>query len=390
MDKIDEWSIQKRWNPFNSYKLMAQVYRWSMIKRGEAIPQPALVTVDPINSCNFNCSWCNSARVKNRGGAISKQTLVRLADVLGEWHGSPHWSKGVGAVCIAGGGEPLLNKDIGVFIEHCYKRGIEIGVVTNGYYIDRFIEPLSLCTFVGVSLDAGSEITFNNLKGLPNTSGALRKILSNIEKLVEFSKKQKNRLGNDSPGYGVSYKFLLCNQNVNEVYQSVRLAKEIGCKNFHLRPVGATWFDLSLDRNFIDEDLPQKLTEELERARKLETLDFGVYAVTHKFGEQFDRTHQFYRCHAIFMSCVFMPPSNINKPDAITVGLCPDRRGDSDLELVRDLEDVKKITELWGSQSHWAIQDNINVENCPRCTCQPHNQIFEQVIEKDLMTYRFI
>ena len=390
MTKIDEWSIRKRWNPFNSYKLMAQVYRWSLIKRGEPMPQPALVTVDPINSCNFNCPWCNSAVVKNRGEAISKQTLVRLAEFLCEWQGSPHWPKGVEAVCIAGGGEPLLHKDIGIFIEHCYKRGIEIGVVTNGYYIDKLLEPLSLCTWVGVSIDAGNEKTFNSLKGLPDNSGAFKKILRNIEKLAEFSQKRKTRLGSDSLGYGVSYKYLLSNQNVNEVYQAAKIAKEIGCKNFHLRPVGATWFDLSIDRKFIDNELPQKLAKEVEKSRELETLDFGVYAVTHKFGDQFERVHQFHLCHAIFMTCVFMPPTNANKKDAITVGVCCDRRGDPKSELARDLEDVEKTAELWGSQSHWAIFDRINIEDCPRCTYQPHNQIYEQVIEKDLMTYRFI
>lgn len=390
MNNIDEWSIQKRWNPFNSYKLLSQVYRWNMIKRGELLPQPALVTIDPINSCNFNCPWCNSARVTDRGTSISKQTLVHLAKFLCEWQGSPHWPKGVEAVCIAGGGEPLLNKDIGIFIEHCCKRGIEVGVVTNGYYIDKFIEPLSLCTWVGVSVDASNEITYNKLKGINNDSGTMGKVLDNIEFLVNYSKKHNTRLGNDSPGYGVSYKFLLSNQNVREVYQSANIAKGIGCKNFHLRPVGATWFDLSLDKNYIDKDLSLILVKELEKARTLETLTFGVYAVTHKFGDQFDRIHQFRMCHAIFMTCVIMPALDSNKPEAFTLGLCCDRRGDHNLELASDIEDVRQIGELWGGESHWDIYDNINIENCPRCTYQPHNQIFEQVIERDLMTYRFI
>ena len=56
-----EWSVHKKWNPFNSYKLLAHVPRWSLIKRGQPIPQPALVTVDPINRCNLRCQWCTPA-----------------------------------------------------------------------------------------------------------------------------------------------------------------------------------------------------------------------------------------------------------------------------------------------------------------------------------------
>jgi hypothetical protein len=177
---------------------------------------------------------------------------------------------------------------------------------------------------------------------------------------------------------------------VNEVYQSAKIAKDIGCNNFHLRPVGAAWFDLSMDKAFSDKDLPKRLFEQIEKARELENPDFSVYAVTHKFGDQFEKLHEFGACHAIFMTCLFMPPEDSNKKDAITLGLCCDRRGDSKLELIRDLADVEKTADFWGSEAHWEIFDRIKVDECPRCTYQPHNQIYEQVIQRDLMTYRFI
>lgn len=390
MAKIDEWSIQKRWNPFNSYKLLTQVYRWKLIKKGRPIPQPALVTVDPINSCNFRCPWCNSAKVTSSSSKISRKSLLRLADFLSNWKGSPEWYGGVEAVCVAGGGEPLMHEDIGDFIERCRENGIEVGVVTNGYYIDRFLEPLSLCTWVGVSIDAGTPFTFNKIKGLPDSSDAFDRVIENIRRLVDYSKSKSATLASESPGYGVSYKYLLSIQNVDEVYKAASIAKSIGCKNFHLRPVGATWFDLDLDKKFISHDLAAKLEAQISKARELEEKNFGVYAVTHKFGDQFQRSHQFHTCHAIFMTCVFMPPVNKGKKDAITIGLCCDRRGDPKLELARDLENIEDLAALWGSEHHWAIFENLNIDECPRCTYQPHNQIFEQVIEKDLMTYKFI
>jgi len=149
MDKksFQEWSAGKRWNPFNSFKLLAQVYRWEKIARGASIPQPVLVTVDPINLCNLQCVWCNSGRVlDSRDRRLSGNALDRIADFLPVWRGSPDWPAGVEAVCLAGGGEPLLNRNTGAFIDRLAAHQIESGVVTNGLNINDHLESLTRCT----------------------------------------------------------------------------------------------------------------------------------------------------------------------------------------------------------------------------------------------------
>jgi hypothetical protein len=52
--------------------------------------------------------------------------------------------------------------------------------------------------------------------------------------------------------------------------------------------------------------------------------------------------------------------------------------------------DVNEVSKLWGSKKHWGIFDKIKVGACPRCTYQPHNQVYEHVILNDSMTYKFI
>ena len=79
-----------------------------------------------------------------------------------------------------------------------------------------------------------------------------------------------------------------------------------------------------------------------------------------------------------------------NSEDKFNLGLCCDRRGDDLLMLGDSLSSVDDIASLWGSSKHWDIFDKIKVNECPRCTYQPHNKIFEHVIEDDNMTYRFI
>lgn len=384
---MKEWAPAKKWNPFNSYKLLAQIYRWRLIERGHRLPQPALVTVDPINACNLSCAWCNASYIlKERQQKISRQALLDLASFLADWKGSPEWPAGVEGVCIAGGGEPLLHPDIGLFIEACVKRGVEVGIVTNGAFIDKFIEPLSMCTWVGVSVDAGSDKTYKKLKG----KSIFTKVCDNIALLNDYIHRTPCQLSTDQPGYGISYKFLLYNGNIHDVLPAVETAKRIGCKNFHLRPAGISWDKVgSATERIFDPGVRSELALQLEKARALEDDHFGVYGITHKFDPELNAANHFSTCHAVFMTAVFMPPRNSNN-EKFTLGLCCDRRGDQHLEYKGHLTDFKQVEDFWGSEQHWKIFDKINIKQCPRCTYQPHNQIFEHVIQQDSMTYKFI
>lgn len=90
------------------------------------------------------------------------------------------------------------------------------------------------------------------------------------------------------------------------------------------------------------------------------------------------------------MTAVFMPPTDPAAAHAVDVGLCCDRRGDPRLLLGANVSDLGEVARLWGSEAHWALRSRIRLSRCPRCTYQPHNQIFEQVILNDAMTFSFI
>ena len=78
-----EWSDARKWNPYNSYKLLAHVERWKHIKKGAKIPAPVLITVDPANVCNLNCEWCNARYImSNRHNMLSEKMLENIADFL--------------------------------------------------------------------------------------------------------------------------------------------------------------------------------------------------------------------------------------------------------------------------------------------------------------------
>ena len=391
-----EWTPAKRWNPFNSHKLLSHVTRWAEIKRNREVPPPVLVTVDPTNVCNLKCVWCNAEYIRTiRHNSLSAQAMNNLADFLAGWrHRNDPNGYGVEAVCIAGGGEPLLNPGTPQLIDRLVANDIQVGIVTNGLNISSAVDSLSQCTWVGVSVDAGSPDTFNTLKGLPKNSGAFEKIITNISVLVDYSRRHFTTLGKPHPAYGVSYKYLLYNKkNIGEIYQAAKLAKDIGCRNIHFRPAGTTWDKIGTadEINFSKQDI-EHFKEQVAMAQELDDDTFGVYGITHKFNSQFSIANYFSNCYAIFMTAVFMPPSDDCKADdAFTMGLCCDRRGSEKLELIKNEDDFEKIKKWWGSSNHWAIHDQIDVASeCPRCTYQPHNEIYEQVILNDAMTYKFI
>ncbi|MBF0137602.1 MAG: radical SAM protein [Magnetococcus sp. DMHC-1] len=384
---MKEWSPEKKWNPFNSFKLLAQVYRWRLIQRGKPCPQPSLITVDPINKCNLKCQWCNANYILNHNDQmLDGDFLLELADFLPRWQGSPEWPAGVEAICVAGGGEPLLHPRIGPFIDRVSGHGVEVGVVTNGSNMDKLKESLAQCTWVGVSVDAGTRETYKALKGFD----FFDKVCHNIEALIEHTRRHPCRLGSAHPGYGVSYKFLLTADNIDDIVPAVQRAKAMGCRNFHLRPSGLAWDRLATGEvSQFSGEMVQRLQEAFDAAREYEDDAFGIFGITHKFDQNLNRANIFSACYAVFMTAVVMPGRQ-EKNERFRFGLCCDRRGDARLEFGEGLQSVDDIARLWSSEEHWKIFEKINLNDCPRCTYQPHNQIYEHVIKTDGMTYKFI
>ena len=323
---------------------------------------------------------------------LSEKTLCSIADFLPTWGSSGDYAPGVQAVCIAGGGESLLNPATPIFIDRLVHNSVEVGVVTNGTRINTCIDSLSQCTWVGVSVDAGTSKTFNKLKGLPEDADTFSRIIDNMATLADYSRCCSTRLGMDRPSYGVSYKYLLYKENIGEIYEAAKIAKSIGCKSIHFRPAGTTWDNIGTDKEiiFTDEDIAL-FEEQIKLAQELDDENFGVFGVTHKFNANFGISNLFRKCYAVFMTAVIQPPRSPESPvDAFNLGLCCDRRGDERLELLHDCTDVNEIEKVWGSEKHWQIHSSIDIHQCPRCTYQPHNQIYEEVILNDSMTYKFI
>jgi MoaA/NifB/PqqE/SkfB family radical SAM enzyme len=337
--------------------------------KGDYLP-PVNVDTDPSNRCQFSCLWCNAYDMihgESEMKDLPEEHLLKLADFYKDW--------GVLSSCVAGGGEPLMNNGTMAFLERMHNNGLENGLITNGVLLDdeKIDIVAKTCRWVGFSMDAAKSNTYLKVKGIKNEK-LFNKVVENIKKLT----KKINDLGikND-----VCYKFLLHPYNANEIYDAVKLAKECGVKDFQLRPVG--WINLTKTKGKqIDfTGLYEKIDKQIEKALELETDDFHVYGIRHKFNPNLKPKKNFKKCWTIPMLPTFGADGNVHT--------CFDMRGRKDLIMCSHYPDPTEILKFWNSEEHHKIIDNIDINKCPRCTWTTYNEAVEKVIIEDRMCYKF-
>ena len=88
--------------------------------------RPLLVHIIPMRRCNLACSYCNE--YDNFSAPVPLDVMIRRIDKLADL--------GTGIITISGG-EPLLHPDLCQMIAHMRKRGIFVGLITNGYLLNE-------------------------------------------------------------------------------------------------------------------------------------------------------------------------------------------------------------------------------------------------------------
>lgn len=187
------------------------------ILKSEPVPAPHFVEIHPSGECNNICRWCRGPSGDKTpdfpASMLAKDTLLNLLDEL--------HSLGVKGVLFDGYyGEPLLNPATVPAMTKAVELGMQVGLGTNGMLLDRSARDIAArINYVRVSLDAGSNETFNALKG---TRGApFDVILANLRELVAVRQAEHT-----SVRIGISY--ILQPENIAEVLSVTDRAMSIG------------------------------------------------------------------------------------------------------------------------------------------------------------------
>jgi MoaA/NifB/PqqE/SkfB family radical SAM enzyme len=151
---------------------------------GYSLP-PTTITIEVTYSCNLRCKTCwfyGNKGILGKNRVIQYLSLRELKKIVD----NIAWFR---PYIYLTGGEPLLNKEIYRFISYAKKKGLAIGLVTNGTLLNRenakkLVE--SGIDFITISLD-GPEKIHNKIRG----SKCFKKTVEGITNLIKERESKK-------------------------------------------------------------------------------------------------------------------------------------------------------------------------------------------------------
>jgi MoaA/NifB/PqqE/SkfB family radical SAM enzyme len=214
--------IQPDVRQFSSDKILKHLNRVNDWLEGKN-PYPITVELDMTNICNHKCPECvvNYFRVAD----ASHLSLKMAGKIIRQL--AKHKIRGL---IFTGGGEPLCNPATLNIVELAKEKGLDVGFISNGSLIDEKAAKVIIknCTWVRISLDAGSPEVFQLTHGMNNL--AFANVLENIRLLVEIKNKLKS---NCTIGLG----FLTSDASVSDMEKAAKLSSGLGVNYLQFRPM---------------------------------------------------------------------------------------------------------------------------------------------------------
>ena len=292
---MSEWSKVNEFNSFNSFKGFLYAPWYKAIADRKFLP-PIEASIDMMQHCNLSCSHCNAGRYirgQENGQRMDDVHIMNLIQFLGTW--------GVKSTCFGGGGESTLHTKLPDAIRLSREVGMSTAIITNGTILnDNLLDALPKCRFISISVDAGSSEVYEKFKGRNMFDTVIRNMAS-ITEAVKVA----------GTNCDVCYKFLITEGNQHEIYNACLTAKQIGVKDFYARPADYNHQGIATDcKKFYNYNLAL-IREQFEMCKELETEDFRVFTVTHKYNENFTPKKNFSQCYGAPVCIQICPDDNV-------------------------------------------------------------------------------
>lgn len=166
-------------------------------------PHSAMLHI--TDTCCFRCIMCGQWKQKTD----DELSTEKWFDILFQLR-----KNGIKSISLSGG-EPFMRNDIVDIISYANKIGLDVGIITNGYLLDREIIENTVKAGVAsfsISID-GVGVDFDNIRG---TKGAYQKVLDSCKILSEYRIK-----------HGYIY-FTLMQNTLNNYKDVFAIAEEFG------------------------------------------------------------------------------------------------------------------------------------------------------------------
>jgi len=186
-------------------------------------PAPVTVELDMTNLCNHRCPECVASYFRSSDDkSLSKAVVISVIRQLA--------ANKVRGLIFTGGGEPLCNPFTLKAVEMARARGLDVGFITNGGLLNHKACSVILknCTWVRVSLDAGTPEVFKAMHGV--NSNSFFRTLDGIKLLVSTKKKLNSKCA-------IGVGFLTCDHSVSDMKKAAKLGKKLGVDYLQFRPM---------------------------------------------------------------------------------------------------------------------------------------------------------
>ena len=218
----------------------------------------------PQNVCNQRCSFCSYRLPDNKNSehfnesmAIPLDDMRALLDDFKEM--------GVLGVEVTGGGEPLAYPWSVDLWRMLFNRGFATGLVTNGTLLrDNAALINSSAKWIRVSIDSADRDTYTKMRQCSD---------SHYDKAWRAVTEFRDCAPSD-PEFRLGTGFVLCNENMGQIYEFVKMAKEHGADNVRLT---SAFSDQHL--SFYEEEalLPQQVEDSIKAQQDFEDDSFKVH-----------------------------------------------------------------------------------------------------------------
>lgn len=165
------------------------------------------------DACNLRCRQCNIANFKSKGeNDIKDEDVYRIVDDL-----AANYAQGIQFL----GGEPLLREDFPDILAYCKQRGLEVWLITNGFFVDEGMADRLVrngLDLVMVSVDGTTSSSHDRTRG---HKGSHARATAAVRNFDDARKRQGSNLR-------IFIDYILMRTTYPELVDSMAMAKELG------------------------------------------------------------------------------------------------------------------------------------------------------------------
>lgn len=324
---------------FFPYKVLFFPEVYSKLVSG-APTNPINIEINLTNKCNHNCLWCTYGYLHHNNDELDIEVVKSLL--------RDSKNMGVLSVTWTGGGEPTLHPHFSQLINYAASLGFKQGLNTNGNRLTEIdIDILAkYFSYVRFSIDAGSSITHDSCHRVKKQFDT---VIHNVTRLCTVRKNIKSKLI-------VGYSFLIDGINVDDIPKATEIALRAGVDYIQFKPV--VHYTKS-NEQFRQVELERKIHENLEKARAMQTENFQVLTLLHKFENIKLEESNYGRTYTQCVGCKVMASIGANG----SVDICCAYKGMAKWSI-GNINDIP-FSLIWNSQRMQEVLNQVDVKECP-------------------------